>query len=1215
MSTQALRAHVAAHLPDYMVPAAWVVLDAMPLTPSGKVDRRVLPQPDADAAAATRVPPRTPAEELVAGIWERVLGVRPGVDDNFFDLGGHSLRATQVVSRIRDAFGAELPLRALFEAPTVAGLAERAVAARAGGHAAPPPLVPMPRDGGIPLSFAQQRFWFLEQLGAAGSAYNIPVIVRLRGPLDADALRRAFDGLVARHESLRTVFRMEGGQPVQVILPALRVDLPVHDLASRPPTEREGEAARITDQEVRARFDLAAGPVLRARLLRMGDDDHHLLISLHHIVADAWSLGILFRELPALYAAARDGRDAGLPPLPVQYADYALWQRERLRGEALDAHLAHWRQTLEGAPTLALPTDRPRPAVQSFRGGTLPFDLGPELSAAVADLARRGGATPYMVVMAAFALLLFRWSGTDDVVVGSPVAGRTPRETEGLIGVFLNTLAVRTKLGGDPTFRELLAGVRAAALDAFAHQDVHFERLVEELRTERSLSRHPIFQVIFSMIPAGPVDGVSGFAGLEMEAAEPEVGTAKVDLTLAMGDADGQLRGAWQYAGDLFDEATVRRMGGHLRALLAAAAADPDQPISLLPMLDDDERRQVVAEWNRTDAAYDATPVHRRFERWAARRPDAVAVAADDATLTYGQLDARAAALAARLRARGVGPDALVAVLLERSAAMVVAQLAVLKAGGAYVSLDPNGPAERAAYMLRTSRAAAVLTRAAHEGRVPPVGVPVMRVDGDDGASAAPAVSTDVHPLNLAYVLFTSGSTGQPKGVAVPHGGLANLAGWYHAVVGLGEDDRATLVSSPTFDTSVMDVWSTLSAGAALHIPSDALRRDPPALLRWMDERGITVSFLPTPAAEAALEAMDRGAPRPSALRVLTTGGEALRRWTRPGLRLVNIYGPTENSVGSTWADVPEHGTGLPAIGRPVPNHRAYVLDGRMQPVPPGVPGELYMAGAGLARGYLARPGMTAERFVPCPFGAPGARMYATGDRVRWRADGELEYLGRADAQVKLRGYRIEVGEIEAALMGHPSVAQAAVLLREDGGPARLVAYVEAAPGAPGPADGELRAHLRERLPDYMVPAAFVAMDALPLSPNGKVDRKALPAPAAEGRAVSRPQSAAERRIAKVWQAVLGIEAVGLDDNFFEVGGHSLLVARMQEGLREALGRTVSVVELFQYPTVGTLAAHLESAAAGDADPAAPPAPAAEAAQGAERGQSRREMMRRQRAR
>jgi amino acid adenylation domain-containing protein len=1214
-----LRAHVAAHVPDYMVPAAWVVLETLPLTPSGKVDRRALPEPDASAAAAaTRVPPRTPAEELVAGIWERVLGVRPGVDDNFFDLGGHSLRATQVVSRIREAFGAELPLRALFEAPTVAGLAARAVAARAGGSAAPPPLVPQPREGDVPLSFSQQRFWFVEQLGIEANAYIIPVALRMRGALDAAALHGALDGLVRRHESLRTVFQLKDGHPVQVVLPEGSVDLPLHDLAALPPEEREAEAQRITDAEVRTRFDLARGPVFRARLVRFAADDHLLLLSLHHIVGDAWSMGILFRELGELYAAGVEGRDAALAPLPVQYADYALWQRARMQGDVLGAEVTHWRHALEGAPTLALPTDRPRPAVQSFRGASFPFDLSPELSAAVAELARQNGATTYMAVLAAFALLLSRWSGTDDVVVGSPIAGRTPRETEGLIGVFLNTLAVRTQLRGDPTFRELLGRVRTAAVDAFAHQEVPFERLVEELRIERSLSRHPLFQVIFSMIPAGSAEGGEPLPGLEIEGAEPEAGTAKVDLTLAMGDADGVLRGAWQYATDLFDEATVRRMGEHLRALLAAATADPDRPVSALAMIGEGERRQVMEEWNRTDAAYDLAPVYLRVGEWAARRPDAVAVAADDATLTYGELDARAARLAGRLRMLGVGPDVRVAVLVERSAAMVVAQLAVARAGGAYVSLDPTGPADRTAYMLQASGATAVITRAALREGIPSTGIPVVAVD-EDGADAAdfatePAVdrsTVDVHPENLAYVIFTSGSTGRPKGVGVPHGGLANLVGWYNATCGLGPDDRTTLVSSPTFDTSVMDVWSTLAAGAALHIPTDALRRDPPALLRWMDERGVTVSFLPTPAAEAALEAMERGAPRPAALRVVTTGGESLRRWALPGLRLVNLYGPTENSVGATLTDVPEAGTGLPPIGRPVPNHRAYVLDGRLQPVPVGVPGELYLAGAGLARGYLGRPGMTAERFIPSPFGAAGARMYATGDRVRWLADGELEYLGRGDEQVKLRGYRIEVGEIESALLAHPRLAQAAVLLRTDGGVARLVAYTAVADGAPAPADGELRAHLRERLPDYMVPAAYVAMETLPLSPNGKVDRKALPAPDAAPRAVSLPQSTAERRIAAVWAEVLGMGSVDVDDNFFEVGGHSLLVARMQQALLDALGQEVSVVELFQFPTVGALAVHLDSRAAAGAAPA----PAAEAAQGTERGTSRREMMRRQRGR
>ena len=1216
--TDALRAHVAARLPEHMVPSAWVVLQAMPLTPSGKVDRRALPAPDLEASSAGRVPPRTPAEELVAGIWEHVLGVRPGVHDNFFELGGHSLRATQVVSRVREAFGAELPLRALFEAPTVAGLAERAVAARAGGVLPAPPLVPQPREGAVPLSFAQQRFWFVERMGAAANAYIMPMALRLRGPLHADALRRALDGLVERHESLRTVFPFRDGEPVQVVLPELRIPLPVLDLLPLADSEREREAARVTDEEVRATFDLERGPVLRARLLRFGADDHLLLLTLHHVVGDAWSLDVLFRELEALYAAARDGRAAALPPLPVQYADYALWQRRRMHGEALERELAHWREKLDGAATLALPADRPRPAVQSFRGAIVRFELGAELSAAVAELARRHGATPFMALLAAYAVLLHRWSGTEDVVVGSPVAGRTPRETEGLIGVFLNTLALRTDLSGDPSFAELMGRVRETAVDAFAHQEVPFERLVEELKIERSLARHPLFQVMFSMIP-GASSGDGTFAGLGIEVSEPEAGSAKVDLALAVGEVDGRLTGAIQYASDLLDEATVRRMVGHFRSLIAAAAADPASPVSALRMIAEDERRLVLEEWNRTDARRPADPVHRRVEAWAARTPDAPAVVEDGRALTYAELDVRANRLAHRLRRMGVGPEARVAVLLERSAALVTAQFAVFKAGAAYLPLDPAGPAERAAYMLGTAGAAAVLTRAGLRDRLAALpGVPVLALDEEEAALAAepahpPAVEVDDD--NLAYVIFTSGSTGRPKGVAVPHRGLTNLLGWYPAVHGMRPGDRAVLSCAQTFDVSVVETWGALAHGAALHVVPEPLRRDPAGLLRWMDAEGITLWATTTPASEAVFDALERGAPRPRALRVVSTGGEALRLRPPAWLRLLNLYGPTENSVVSTLSVVAPAGEGLPNIGRPVENHRAYVLDARLEPVPAGVPGELYVAGWGLARGYLGRPALTAERFVPCPFGGePGARMYATGDRVRWLPDGELEFLGRTDGQVKLRGYRIEIGEIEAALLAHPAVAEAAVALREEGG-GRLVAYAVPAAGAHAPTASELRAHLRERLPDYMVPSAYVALEALPLTPNGKVDRNALPAPPAEAgsRGAARPQSGVERRIAKVWEEVLGIGGVGLDDNFFEIGGHSMLVARMQERLGEALGREVSVVELFQFPTIGALAAHLDGAAAAPADaPAAPPAEAAEAAQ---RGAGRREMMRRQRGR
>jgi amino acid adenylation domain-containing protein len=1206
----ALRQALAATLPAHMVPTEWVVLETLPLNAHGKVDRRALPAPKSSAAPAHRAPGRTPAEELVADIWERILGVRPGVHDNFFDLGGHSLRATQVVSRLGEAFGVELPLRVIFEAPTVAQLAARAVAGRAGGVEPAPPLVPQPRDGDVPLSFAQQRFWFVERMGEASNAYIMPQTLRLRGALNADALRRALDALVERHESLRTVFPLRDGGPVQHVLPELRVPLPVDDISALPQPERDLEARRYMREEMETRFDLERGPVLRARLLRLAPDDHALLLSMHHIVGDAWSLDVLFDELEALYAGERDGTPAALPPLPVQYADYALWQRARLQGPAVEGQMAYWRARLADAPTLALPTDRPHPPVQSFRGGTVSFDWGAELSAALGEMARKHGATTFMALLAGFYVLLHRWSGTEDIVVGTPVAGRTPRETEGLIGIFLNTLALRTDVGGDPTFAELLGRVRETSLDAFAHGEVPFERLVDELKVERSLARHPLFQVVFSLVTGAP--GAHGtFADLAVEAAELEDSPAKVDLSLIMGETEGRLGGALVYATDLWDAPTMRRMAEHLRTLLAAAAADPSTPIGALPMMDEEERRTVVEMGNGPEVALDPTPAHRRVEAWARQTPDALAVDAADARLTYGELDARANRLAHRLRRMGVGPDTRVAVLLERSAALVAAQLAILKAGGAYLPLDPAGPAERAAYMLDVAGARIVLTRAGLRAHVPDTGAAVVLVDADDTLAAEPADVPAVqgHRDNLAYVIFTSGSTGRPKGCAIPHRGLSNLLGWYPGSdADVGPGDRCVLFGSPTFDVSVVEIWGPLARGASLHVAPDALRADPAALLRWTDAEGVTVWFAATPVIEALFDALAHGAPRPRALRLISTGGETLRVRPPEWVRLNNIYGPTENTVGSTAAEVAPAGEGLPSIGRPFANIRAYVLDVRLQPVPVGVPGQLYLAGEGLARGYLGRAGLTAERFVPCPLGAPGARMYATGDSVRWLRGGELDFMGRTDEQVKLRGYRIEVGEIEAALLAHAHVAQAAVVLRREGG-GRLVAYAAPAEGARVPSAAALREHLRDRLPDYMVPSAFVAMDTLPLTPNGKVDRAALPEPVAESRAAARPQSGVERRIAKVWTEVLGIENVGLDDNFFEIGGHSMLVARMQERLAAELGREMKVVELFQFPTVSALAAYLD---AGGSDAAPDDATPGE---GTERGSSRREMMRRQRAR
>jgi amino acid adenylation domain-containing protein len=1185
-----LRAHLAARLPEYMVPAAIVALDALPLTANGKVDRGALPAPDFAAGTDAYVAPRTPAEEVLAGIFAQVLQVeRVGAHDDYFALGGHSLLAARLVSRVREAFGVELPLRALFEAPTPALLAARVEEARReddGPQA--PPLVPVPRDGPLPLSFAQRRLWFIDQLEPGSAAYNLPYAVRLRGRLDAAALERALAELVRRHESLRTRFPSVDGEPVQAIDPAGPVLLARADLS----TEADVEAALRTlcaDEALRP-FDLAAGPLLRATLARVGEDDHALLLTLHHAVSDGWSTGVLVRELSALYIAFAAGEASPLAPLPLQYADYAAWQRGRLAGEALEAQLAWWRETLRDAPPLLeIPTDHPRPPVPRGEGGTIRFALPNETTGALRTLARGEGATLFMTLLAGWQLLLSRWSGQEDVCVGTPVAGRTRLETEGVVGLFVNTLVLRGDLSGAPSFRELLRRARETTLGAFQHQELPFERLVEELAPARALGHAPLFQAMLLLLRNDAREALR-LDGLQAEVLEPAEGAPKFDLTLALTEAGEALEGTLAYRADLFDAATAERMAEHFGALLAAVAAEPDAPAASVSFLGDAERRRLAA-WNATDRGYPrGESVHGLFAAQAARTPDAPALVHRGETLSYAELDARANRLAHHLRGLGVEVETRVGVCLERTPELIVALLGVLKAGGAYVPLDPAYPRERLGWMIEDAGVRLVLTSSAIADHLPASAEPV-RLDAlraRIAAERADAPASAVHPENLSHVIFTSGSTGRPKGVMIRHSSVSVLLHWLRENVTDQERTAVLGSTSISFDVSVAEIFGTVCWGGTLFLVENALE------LPAVADAGIRyASMVPTAAAELL-----RAGGIPASVRTLNLGGEPLPNDLAQALyalgtveKVGNLYGPTEDTTYSTYSVV-QRGADRVRVGRPVANTRAHVLDGGLRAVPPGVIGELYLAGDGVSRGYAARPGLTAERFVPDPFGAPGARMYRVMDRVRWTAEGELEYFGRTDFQVKVRGFRIELGEIETALRLHPAVRDAVAVVREDApGDRRLAVYVVAADDAVAPPAAELRAWLKERLPEHMVPSAFVVLDALPRTPNGKIDRRALPAPDSGGEADAyvAPRTPAEEIVAGIFAEVLGAERVGAGDDFFALGGHSLLATRVVSRVREALRAELPLRALFESPTVQALAARIGELRREGAAPPAPP--------------------------
>ncbi|WP_244221665.1 non-ribosomal peptide synthetase [Corallococcus exercitus] len=1189
-STDRVKAHAQRQLPDYMVPSAWVMLPSLPLSPNGKVDRKALPAPEAPRSPeSTREAPRNALEARLAAIWAEVLHLDAvGIHDDFFDLGGHSLLATQVVSRIRAVLGVELPLGELFNAPTVAALAQH-LGTTTKRDAQVPPLTRAPRPPLLPLSFAQQRLWFIDQLEPGSALYNMPVALRLLGVLDESALEGSLDALMARHEALRTTFRTEAGQPVQHIharatVPLERVDLTALEDAGA----RLREAERRATVESQRPFDLERGPVIRALLLKLAAEEHVLVLHLHHIVSDGWSLGVMVRELTALYAALREGRPPALPELPVQYADFALWQRGWIQGEALEAQLAWWAQQLAGAPrALELPTDKTRPAVSTQRGDTVPVHLPLALSERVEALARQEGATPFMVLLAAFQTVLHRYSGQDDVLVGTPIANRRHAETEGLIGFFVNTLVLRGSFGARTTFRELLAQVRTTTLGAYEHQDIPFERLVESLQSTRDLGRMPLFQVMFALQNA-PVPELS-LPGLTVRpAALAERTTSQFDLSLDLDRRDDGFHGKLEYATDLFERPTMARLLTHLRVLLETVLTQPDAPLSSLSLVSTEERQQLLGELAGGVSSFDGDgTLHGRFEEQVARTPDADAVVFGETTLSFQQLNARANQLAWHLRSLGVGPEVPVGLCLERSAESVIALLAVNKAGGAFVPLDPSAPAARKSLLLKNCGASVLVTTQALQEAWGPDVPHLVRLDAEpvrlsDRFTENPPPSSGAD--NLAYVIYTSGSTGTPKGVMVRHRSLLHLR---HALLrtayaGQPPGLRVSINAPLFFDASIEQVLQLLDGHCVCPVPDD-LRLEPERMLEWLERTRVDALDC-TPAQLKLL--LDAGMlERPRLPSLMLVGGEALDEvmWRRLAetsrTRAFNAYGPTECTVDATVWDVQGTSHALPVIGRPLDNLRAYILDERQELVPFGLPGELCFAGDGVARGYLGRPHLTAERFMPDPFGTePGARLYRTGDKARWREDGTLEFMGRLDFQVKLRGHRIELGEIESTLRAHPGIRDAVALVREDvPGDARLVAYV-----TPEVDTAPLREHLHRHLPEYMVPAALLALPVLPLTPNGKVDRKALPVPDASrlpARISEPPVTPTEERLAALWEELLRVPGVGRHDNFFELGGHSLLATQVVARVRARFGVELAVRALFETPTVAGLARRLPDAA------------------------------------
>ncbi|HXP19120.1 MAG TPA: amino acid adenylation domain-containing protein, partial [Streptosporangiaceae bacterium] len=1190
-----LRDWAASHLPDYMVPREFTFLTQLPLTPNGKLDRAALAAARAGFSAAVRegsLAPRSAVEQALADLVASLLGVEQvGVLDDFFELGGHSLLATRLLARVRKLYGTDIPLRDFLAAPTVAALA---IAVDRGdgpgsGHDPVPGLAD--RAGPLPASFEQQRLWYLDQLYPASSAYLLCETAWLSPDVRVAALAESLRLLVRRHEALRMVFPEVGGRPAVVIGQADRIG----DVLT---VVQTGDAGAVLARWARQPFDLAAGPLVRAVLARAGDG-WLFGLGVHHIVADGWSFGLLLRELAECYAALTAGRAPALPPVTVDFADYVVWQRENLSAEVTSGQLDYWLAQLAGAPqALELPFDRPRPPVQSFAGDRLAFPIGAEILSAVQDLAREQAATPFMVLLAAFMLLLGRMSGQSDIVVGSVVAGRSAVEWEPVVGLFVNTVVLRADLSGDPCFADLVSRVRDTALGAYAHQGLRYDLLVERLAPKRDPSYNPVFQVMFSM-HNNPRERLR-LTGVQTRSADIDDQTSKFDLALDLTEADGALDAVLEFDTALFDRGSIEALARRYVLLLAAAVAAPLTRSSALPLLTGGERHLLRELAAGPRAPEDPRCVHEVISGYAAAHRDAAAVVSGAEVLTYGELDQRANQIARGLRAHGVTADALVTVYLPRGCDLVVAVLGVLKAGAGYLPIDPSYPAERVAYMIGHAASPVVITSSRLTAAMPPAtGGASRQILIDQQAWLAdpvPAPDVTVYPDNVAYAVYTSGSTGLPKAALITHRGLRNQCAWQHEYFGSGPADRVTMMASVSFDGLAWEIWPHLSAGSSLHVVDDWTRADPEALVEFITRHRITCGYLPTGTAQQLAE---QDWPASCELRVVFTGGDRLhwpkrqRTW-----RLTNHYGPTETTIVMTAASAEpgECQREAPPLGRPIRNVEAYVLDPNMELAPIGVPGELYIGGACLGRGYVNRPGLTAARWVPNPFGEPGSVLYRTGDLIRMLPDGNLDFIARLDHQVKIRGNRVELGEIEAVLRTHPRVGDAMVLMHDDPAAGRqLMAYLAAREPA-GLDRPAVRDYLASKLPDYMIPARVVVLPAFPLTANGKVDRRALAEIGAASRDRARPMlpgRPVEQAVAAAWIAILGAVELGPDDNFFDVGGSSMLLTQLVERLRADFGVSVQLVDIFANPTVAAQAGFIEKALRARDDPASGGVPGA----------------------